>query len=254
MDTPIQYVIFPGGPGLGAQTLEPLVSNLSDAMPVQAISMPADHSLSNTPFKTYDDIVEWLLQEYFLDGQDYVLIGHSYGAIYAASIAIRLKERLRGFVAIAAPLTSSLKKYLDSYQLQLINLSVPFREAWDDYTNSPSPESYWQISKDAFLKLEEDMGSLPCPKLSILGSDDQLTPFALACTDMERLGFEVHRVPGGHLPYIENNDTELCILEWVLHRVLQIRPRVCDPLDDLSKHELRLIELLTPGPMIFPYD
>ena len=97
MDIPIQYVIFPGGPGLGAQTLEPLVSNLSDAMPVQAICMPADHALSNTPFKTYDDIVEWLLQEYFLDGQDYVLIGHSYGAIYAASIAIRLKERLRGF-------------------------------------------------------------------------------------------------------------------------------------------------------------
>jgi pimeloyl-ACP methyl ester carboxylesterase len=257
---------------------------------LQAINLPETDSLSNSPFKTYDDIIEYLLQEYFLDDKDYVLIGHSYGAIYAADIAVRLVERLRGLITIAAPLTSSLKEHLDSFQTKLIGLSTPFRTAWRDYTAKPSsafyqalsaayapflskdphtqevirklfltsPVSplatrYWQKSTKAFSKLEDDMRFLACPKLSILGIDDQLTPYALASTDMQRLGFEVHRVAGGHLPYIENGDTELCILEWIFYRVLHHQPHTFDALEDLPKHvQLRLIELLTLGPMTLP--
>jgi pimeloyl-ACP methyl ester carboxylesterase len=252
MTKKISFVVFPGGPGLGTNTLEQLVQLLPANALITNVNLPRCTNIAQSRYKNFDQVCDWIVDELHHAREPFVMLGHSYGSVFAAEIAMRIPAKVSGFIAIASPLSVSMKSHLDDYQGELRKVPA-FGNAWQEYLACPTDETYralsksyipylsndlsvqatinrlftndsssplatrhWQKPKSDFAALEHVLASFDCPKLAILGEEDRLVPVVLANHDYEQLGFRVTRVPGGHFPFLESKKAiEQSIATWI---------------------------------------
>ncbi len=249
-------VLIPGGPGLSSRTLrsmELLVRSLDVAFVDPPGTGGAPEELSATFESLVADMTETLAVRPEFQGRSLFLVGHSYGGIQAAEIAIRaergeLGTRRLGVLFLGTPLSDeSYEEVLLAYSR---NQTPALREAEKRFEAKPSRETFLEwlasyerlyfreerivegaemlradpASVDVFLRVSgtrrprpefvDQISALKIPKYLVGGGEDLLVPPSALRMDSERTGLEFCVVPrAGHFMTFDQPGAVAALIE-----------------------------------------
>lgn len=231
-ESKVRLCLIPGGPGLGSASLESL-RILSRSFDVMAFDPPGTGSSSSKPDQTFESNLE-LLEDRLIGEDDVLLVGHSFGGLYAAAIAQRDRVPVSGIVLLGTPLTVEAMAYAGAQYEK--HASAESKSLGQSFQNSPSdaglrrwlasygslyfaPENVESgrsmllavgVSHAAFLNIrvskllqENDFPAVLRtwigPKLMLAGEHDRLLPPSVLQKDAERADAGFSLVKGaGH--------------------------------------------------------
>jgi pimeloyl-ACP methyl ester carboxylesterase len=171
----LNWLFLPGGPGIGAESLEELVQ--SAALPGRSwlVDLPGDGSnfVEGDPFRQWP----WVLLEAARALPDPVFVGHSTGAMYLLSVP-ELEPHIRGLVLISgAPDARWYSHYLRMATenplpaLQMANHAFNANKSNETLRDLAVASAPWNFSADALLLGEALLARMPYNLAAVEWSD-----------------------------------------------------------------------------------
>ncbi len=234
----LNWLFLPGGPGLGSESLLPLLNILKLPGNLWRLDLPGDGS--NTTSNNSESFSHWSLAliEAVKEFEDVILVAHSTGGMYALSLP-ELENLLNGLVLLDSAPDA---KWQDSFAAVVKTLPVPELEALQEkYSKDPSDKALKDltVASAPYLFTEqwqtagrESLSSLPynyeayqwsekhfdrtyqakwvprtIPTLILAGEKDLITPLRLFKDEkrFSRNNIILKTImSAGHFPWIEN--------------------------------------------------
>lgn len=130
--------LIPGGPGLSSKTLDSL-NLLSRSFNLTFIDPPGTGSSPSLPDQSFSSHVEQITAR-LSDAGPVILLGHSFGGLYATAVASKADDKVRGLILLGTPLTpESFAHAGASYEK---NAGAEARQAEQDFSASPSDTNF----------------------------------------------------------------------------------------------------------------
>jgi pimeloyl-ACP methyl ester carboxylesterase len=234
----LQWLFLPGGPGLGSESLNPLINVLQLPGTMWCLDLPGDGS--NTTQNNYESFSHWseALVEAVRHFEHVILVAHSTGGMYALSIP-ELEGLLDGLILLdSAPNASWQDSFMNLLKdfpipeiplLQERYIKNPNNEILREITIASAPYLFTEQGMEKGIKMlqflpynyETHLWSdqhfdntyqarwIPktIPTLILSGEHDLITPLKLfkELKEFHRDNIKIKSIKNaGHFPWIEN--------------------------------------------------
>jgi pimeloyl-ACP methyl ester carboxylesterase len=134
-------VIIPGGPCFSSATWTP-IGTLNESFDILKIDPPGTGAAPKPNEYSFDAIVESIISELVTLTKPLVLLGHSFGALYAGACLSKMDtSAMAGFVSVAGPLSMHAYSFVGPHIARSVSASIV--KAQSEFAASPS-EDRWK--------------------------------------------------------------------------------------------------------------
>jgi pimeloyl-ACP methyl ester carboxylesterase len=235
----LNWLLFPGGPGIGSESLEDLAAAITVSGTIWLVDLPRDGSNQSPPAMVAEPFSDWpqVLVEAVDAVPNPVVVGHSTGGMYLLATPA-LEARICGMALVDTAPDSAWHPYFK--RMTEANPLPAFDAAVDAFARSQRPEDLtalvvasaeWNFEPDALESGRALLRKMPYSNPSILWSDQNFdhvyeaawwptsVPVLIVAGARDRIVWQggwdnppfqtpnrIQRsIPGaGHFPWIEN--------------------------------------------------